>query len=79
MCFSICLSGQNKGIRKKYWEIFSGSDWNKYHLAEDINESLSIIDQMMVEKPDLNDKIKLTERIEKEALKFINNIIDLLE
>ena len=41
--FSICLSGQNKSIRKKYWEMFRDSDWNKFHLAESIDNSLSII------------------------------------
>ncbi len=79
MNFSICLSGQNKQIRKKYWQMFKGSNWNKYHLAESIDDSLSIIDQTIVEKPDFNNKKNLTEQIEKEALKFIKNIIDLLE
>ncbi len=66
--FSICLSGQNKSIRKKYWKIFKGSDWNKYHLAESIDNSLSIIDQTILKNPDFNDKRNLTERIEKESL-----------
>ena len=77
--FSICLSGQNKSIRKKYWEIFRGNDWNKYHLAASINDSLSIIDQTIVEEPDFNNKIHLTEQIERESLNFINEINDLLE
>ena len=79
LCFSICLSGQNKSIRKKYWEIFRSSDWNKYHLAESINDSLLIIDQTIVEEPDFGDKRNLTEQIEKESLKFINEIKDILE
>jgi len=28
MCFSICLSGQNKSVRKKYWEIFKNKNLN---------------------------------------------------
>ncbi|WP_109300009.1 GyrI-like domain-containing protein [Aquimarina sp. AU474] len=79
LCFSICLSGQNKSIRKKYWKIFKDSDWNTYHLAESINESLSIIDQTIVEEPNFNDKRYLTEQIEKESLKFINEIKGILE
>ncbi|WP_394331647.1 DUF7000 family protein [Tenacibaculum agarivorans] len=77
--FSICLSGQNKSIRKKYWKIFKGSDWNKYHLAESIEDSLSIIDQTTVEKPDFNNKRNLTEKIEKESMKFIKELKDILE
>ncbi len=79
MCFSICLSGQNKSIRKKYWELFKGSNWNKYHLAESINDSLSIIDQTIVEEPDFNSKRTLTEEIERKSLEFINEIKDILE
>lgn len=79
LCFSICLSGQNKDVRKKYWEIFKNSDWNKYHLAESINKSLSIVDRVIVEKPNFKNKKKLTELIERESLKFINEIKSLLE
>lgn len=77
--FSICLSGQNKSVRKRYWEMFKASNWNKYHLAESINDSLSIIDQIIVEEPDFGNKRKLSERIEKESLKFINEIKGILE
>jgi len=79
MFFSICLSGQNKSIRKRYWQMFKDSDWNKYHLAESINDSLSIIDQTIVEKPDFSNKRNLTELIEKESLKFIVEIKNILE
>lgn len=78
LCFSICLSGQNKNIRKKYWEIFRDSDWNKYHLAKSIDNSLSIIDHIIVKKTDFNNKKELTKQIEKESLKFINNIKNVL-
>lgn len=70
--FSICLSGQNKSIRKKYWEMFKNSDWDKYHLAESITNSLSIIDHTIVEQPDFDNRILLTKQIETESLKFIN-------
>ncbi len=79
LCFSICLSGQNKSIRKKYWKIFDDSDWNKYHLAESIDNSLSIIDQTIVKEPNFNTKKSLTEKIEKESMKFITELRDILE
>lgn len=77
--FSICLSGQNKSIRKKYWEMFKNSDWNKYHLAASINDSLSIIDHIIVENPDFGNRSILTEQIETESLKFINELSAILE
>ncbi|TSE03982.1 AraC family transcriptional regulator [Aquimarina algiphila] len=79
LCFSICLSGQNKSIRKKYWKIFNDSDWNKYNLAESIDNSLSIIDQTIIKEPNFNNKRSLTEKIEKESMKFIKELKDILE
>lgn len=71
--------GGFKSIRKKYWEMFRGSNWNKYHLVESIDDSLSIMDQVIVEEPDFSDKINLTEQIETKSLKFMNELKDILE
>jgi len=79
MNFSICLSGQNKSIRKKYWDMFKSSDWNKYHLVESINNSLPIIDHVITENPDFDNREYLTEQIETESIKFINELKNLLE
>ncbi|WP_298421339.1 AraC family transcriptional regulator [uncultured Kordia sp.] len=79
LSFSICLSGQNKEIRKKYWKIFKNSNWNTYHLAASIDNSLSIIDQTIVEAPNFNNRKSLTENIEKESMKFIKELKDILE
>ncbi len=79
MNFSICLSGQNKSIRKKYWEMFKNSDWREYHLVESIDNSLPIIEHVVLESPDLNNRKQLTEQVEKESLKFINDMIEILE
>lgn len=77
--FTICLSGQNKTIRKKYWQLFNGSDWNKYHLAASIDNSLMIINYTMIVNPDLSDTKTLTQKIEKESLKFMNELREILE
>ncbi|MCE7992515.1 MAG: AraC family transcriptional regulator [Roseivirga sp.] len=79
MRFEICLSGQNKSIRRKYWEMFKSSSWNKYHLAASIDDSLSIIDHTIVETPDFDDTSTLTVEIETESFKFINEIRGILE
>lgn len=77
--FEICLSGQNKGIRKKYWKLFKDSDWNKYHIAESINNNLMIVDHIIVKNPDFNNPSNLTKQIEMESMEFINEIRDILE
>ena len=79
LCFSICLSGQNKSIRKKYWKIFKGSDWNTYPLVESIDKSLSIIDHIIVKEPNFSNRRNLTEKIEKESMKFIRELNDILD
>lgn len=77
--YTICLSGQNKSIRKKYWELFNGSDWTKYHLAESIDNSLMIIDHQLARKADFSDTKTITLHIKKEALSFMNDIKKILE
>lgn len=77
--FSICLSGQNKSIRKKYWQVFKESDWDKYHLAESIDNSLSIVDQTIVRGADFKDKGSLTDCIDREVMEFIQELCDILD
>ncbi len=79
MRFEICLSGQNKNIRKNYWALFKDSNWSKYPLAKSIDNSLSIIDHTLAEQLDFDNEEKLTEQIEVESLKFINEIRGVLE
>jgi len=77
--FKICLSGQNKAIRKEYWKLFKINDWNKYILAESIDNSLSIIYHPIEEKLDLENTKVLIKQIETESLKFINEINEFLK
>lgn len=79
LSFSICLSGQNKSIRKKYWKMFKDNDWNTYHLATSIDDSLSIVDHTILEKPDFDNRRKLTTQIETESFKFIKEMNAILE
>ncbi len=59
--------------------MFKNSEWNSYHLAESIDDSLSIIDHTIVENPDFDNRRILTEQIETESLKFINELKEILE
>lgn len=75
--FMICLSGQNKIIRKKYWDYLNEQNLNKYHLVESINESLSIIDTTLSKAPDFNDS-NLTQELEEGVLEFMNDVNEYL-
>ncbi|WP_121967271.1 GyrI-like domain-containing protein [Myroides sp. N17-2] len=77
--FSICLSGQNKDIRKKYWQMFKYSDWNRYHIVESIDDSLEIINHIITKTPDFSNGQNLMKQIEIEALKFIHELSKTLE
>lgn len=77
--FSICLSGQNKSIRKKYWTFLKNSDWDKYHLVENIENSLPIIDHVLITKPNFNDQELLTQQIEKKSWLFMNDLQKIFE
>lgn len=79
MILSICLSGQNKDVRKKYWQIFKNSDWNKYHIVESIDNNLEIINHVIIETPNFNNWQDLTKQIEIETLKFIQELSKTLE
>ncbi len=77
--FEIWLAGQNKQIQKKYWEIFKGSDWNKYHIPSTIDDGFSIVDNVLIENPNFDNLEILTEQIETRAMEFIKEIKKVLE
>ena len=78
MQFEICLAGQNRQIQKKYWNIFKDSDWNTYHIPTTM-EGFSIVDHILMETPDFNNFDALSQHIETETMKFIKDIIDVLD
>ena len=79
LCFTICLSGQNKEIRKQCWKLFKDSSWDTYKLVTSINDSLFIMDHTLVAHPNFDDITTLKKDIETESLKFINDIRSVLE
>ena len=79
MHFRISLSGQNKAIRKKYWNLFKNSDWEKYPLVTSIDNSLSIMEHTLLKQPDFSNMTVLCKHIESEALRFIEALKAVLE
>lgn len=76
--FEIWLAAQNKQLQKKYWEIFKHSDWNKYHIPQSTTEGFSIVDDVLIENPNLEDD-SLIEQIESRSLQFIRDILEVFE
>jgi len=76
--FEVWLSGVNRQVQKKYWELFNQIGWDKYRIVAPAKGVDSIVEHILVENPDFNDLAILTERIETEALKFITDVESIL-
>ena len=74
--FEVWLLGQNKQVQKKYWDLFNGSDWNKYVVSKNAQDS--VIEHILVETPNFSQMDSLTEKIETRTIKFIKDISDVL-
>ena len=79
MRFGISLGGQNRQIQKHFWKIFKESDWNEYQIPSTLDENLTIVYNVLVEKPDFNDLYNLTKQIESKSMKFIEDITAILD
>lgn len=77
--FEVWISGQNKDIQSKYWNLFKDKNWNKYKIAPRIEGYDSIVEHVLIADPDFSDLDKLTEKIEKGTLKFIQDVEEFLE
>jgi hypothetical protein len=72
--FEVWLAGYNKQVQTKYWKLFKDSGWNKYHIVSTTKGVDSILENVLVENPDLNDLDALTKQIESATLKFIRDV-----
>ena len=76
--FEVWLAGYNKNVQVKYWELFTVSNWNKYHIAPTTKGVDFIIDYILINNPDFSDLDILTKQIEREMMNFIKDIEDFL-
>ncbi len=72
--FEIWLSGKNKQVLAKYWQIISKSKWNKYKIVEPAKGVDSVVEHILVDDPDFSDLDALTKQIEQGTLKFIQDV-----
>jgi hypothetical protein len=72
--FEVWLSGSNRPVQAKYWQLFKDNDWNKYHLVPTQKGVDSIVEHVLADNPDFKDLEALTAQIESGTLKFIEDI-----
>jgi hypothetical protein len=72
--FEAWLAGYNKHIQARYWKEFKDRGWDKYSLVPALQGRDAIIEHTLVGDPDFRDLAGLTQEIEHEVLKFIEEI-----
>jgi hypothetical protein len=72
--FEVWLSGKNKQVLTKYWQIISKSRWDKYKVVEPAKGVDSVVEHILVDNPDFSNLDALTKQIEQGTLKFIQDI-----
>lgn len=73
MQFEIWLLGQTIPIQEKYWEYFKSTKWNKDRMTR---PQYSILETVLIEKPNFNDLEKLTKQIENKLISITDKIIE---
>lgn len=72
--FEIWLSGKNKQVLAKYWQIIRQSQWNKYKIVEPTKGVDFVLEHTLADSPDFSDLDALTKQIEQGTLEFIQDV-----
>ena len=72
--FEAWLSGANRQVQRKYWELFRDSRLADYRVVTPAKGVDSIIECNLAEDPDFGDLDSLTASIEENMVKFKNDI-----
>jgi hypothetical protein len=72
--FEAWLSGKNRQVQRKYWELFRDSRWNEYRVVTPAKGIDSIMECNLAEDMDFGDLDNLTVTMEKKAIEFIADI-----
>ena len=76
--FEVWLAAQNKQVQKEYWKLVKESDWSKYRIPSTTQGVDSIIECILVDKPDFSDLDALTKQIEEGTFQFIKDMENFL-
>jgi len=77
--FDIWLSGINKQIQTKYWNILKSKNLNAYHLPKTLKGADAIIEYCITDNPNFNDLEALSRQIESCTVKFIRDVKELIK
>jgi len=69
--FEVWLSGYNRQVQAKYWQVFRDHGSGPYRLVDDPLKADSILEHVLVEDPDFSDPDALTRQIERGTLYFV--------
>jgi hypothetical protein len=76
--FEVWLSGKNKQVLKKYWELFNDRGWDKYKIVAPVKGVDSIVEHILVDNPNFGDLDALSHQIDLGAVKFIQEVENFL-
>ena len=72
--FEAWLAAVNKQVQGEFWEMIRESGWDQYPLVSSPKGNDAILEHVLVADPDFGDLDALTSQIEKETLKFIEEV-----
>jgi len=77
--FEVWLAGNNRKIQAEYIALLSNGNISKYNVSQVIPGVDSIIESILVEKPDFDHPEALKKQIEKKTMEFIRDITSILD
>ena len=76
--FEVWLSGVNRQVQNECWQRIKESGWNRYPLVAKIQGSDAIIEHILVENPNFDERTALTNTLCAGTAQFIAEIEDLI-
>jgi len=76
--FEVWLSGYNRQVQAKYWQLFRDRGWEPYRLVVDPLKADAILEHILVAEPDFTNPDALTRQIECGSRDFITDMENFL-
>ncbi len=76
--FEVWLGGSNRKIQAEYIELMRCKNKGKYKLSQVLPGVDSIIESILVEKPNFDHPEELKKQIERKTIEFVNDITSML-
>ena len=72
--FEVWLSGVNKKVLSKYWNLIKDKEWGEYRVVKPGPGIDFILEYIIDDNPDFSNLDNLTKKIDRDTLKFINDV-----